>query len=163
MRLRHLAVSAFLLLGCVSTAYRPHTVVLVRHAEKVDHSYDAALSAVGEARAQRLGELLSQLPIDAIFVSEFARTQKTAQPIAERSQVTPTVIPAKDRAILLGRLRALKKNSVALVVGHQDTLPLLLRDLGVLTPVSIDASDYGNLFIVVDEAAGPPTFLRLRF
>jgi hypothetical protein len=50
-----------------------------------------------------------------------------------------------------------------LVVGHSNTVPDLLKRLGVKTAVSIGDAEYDNLFVVVRAATGEPTLIRLRY
>jgi broad specificity phosphatase PhoE len=54
------------------------TVILVRHAEKVDNSNDPALSGEGEARATALAVALSAADLTHIFVTPLQRTRLTA-------------------------------------------------------------------------------------
>jgi broad specificity phosphatase PhoE len=134
-------------------------IYLVRHAEKLDESRDPSLSAAGQARAQRLAELLGRAGITAIYTSEYKRTAETARPLATARKLTPQGIAAKDRPALITRLRA-RPDEVVLVVGHSDTLPALLKELGIAAPPAVE--DYGDLFVVVPSASGPPTLLHLR-
>jgi broad specificity phosphatase PhoE len=68
-------------------------------------------------------------------------------------------VPAKDTATLSAKLRDLHGN--ALVVGHGNTIPDLIKALGVETPVNIAETDYDNLFVVVlDEK---PRLLQLHY
>ena len=136
-------------------------IVLVRHAEKVDSSKDSALSPAGEARAARLAEVLGSLGIRAIYTSEYKRTAQTAQPLAQRLGLTPTVIPALDQGGLLQRLP--KAQRPALIVGHGDTVPALIKQLGVREPVEIPGNDFGSIYVVVPHLTGPPTLLHLRY
>ena len=140
---------------------RSGPIVLVRHAEKVDSSKDSPLSPVGEARAARLAEVLGSLGIRTIYTSEYKRTAQTAQPLAQRLGLTPEVIPAIDQGTLLQRLA--KAPRPALIVGHGDTLPALLKELGVREPVEIPGTDFGNIFVVVPHLTGPPTLIHLRY
>lgn len=135
-------------------------IFLVRHAEKVDESRDPELSPAGQARAARLAAHLERAGISVVFATEYKRTQKTAAPLASALKLTPQVVPAQDRKALVTKLRE-RPDAVALVVGHSDTLPLLLRELGVAAPPAV--TDYGDLFVVVPAASGVPTLLRLRF
>lgn len=144
-------------------ACAPQTVLLVRHGEKLDESADAALSPAGEARAHELAEHLAPLQIRAIFVSEWQRTQKTAQPLAQRLNIQPQVIPSADRAMLLSGLRALPKSDIALVVGHSNTLPLLFAELGVPTAARPNSIEYGDLFIVIRKSVGAAKLLKLHY
>ena len=163
--LRILASALLVLLLSCSQATAQKAVVLVRHAEKVDESKDAPLSKAGLERAERLAQKLRSLGLTAIFVSEFQRTQQTAAPTAQFLHLQPQVIAAAQRSFLVQRLRSLPAQAIALVVGHSDTLPLLIKDLGVASPPSIGREDYDYLFVVLPSAAGQPpsaTLLPLR-
>lgn len=140
-----------------------HAVVLVRHAEKADQSADTPLSPAGEARALRLADMLGGLGVRAIYTSEFKRTAQTAQPTAQRLGLTPAVVPAKDTAGLIQRLRREHPRDNTLIVGHADTLPEIIRQLGVLEAVDIPGNEFGNLYIVVTHPSGPSTLLRLHY
>jgi broad specificity phosphatase PhoE len=94
-----------------------------------------------------LANILKDSQITAVFVTEFKRTQETAAPTARAAHVSPTVIPANNIGVLVEKLRTLNGN--ALVVGHGNTIPDLLRALGIATPVSIPEDDYAEIFAVV--------------
>lgn len=117
---------------------------LVRHAEKVDNSRDAALSAAGEARAHALAEKLRDAGITAIFATQYQRTQKTAAPVAARLKLRVQVHDADDTAGLVEQLRKEKR---ALVVGHSNTLPGIARAFGVTFDVPDE--EYDGLYVVV--------------
>ncbi|HRI51573.1 MAG TPA: phosphoglycerate mutase family protein [Pseudomonadota bacterium] len=140
---------------------RSGPIVLVRHAEKVDSSKDAALNPAGEARAARLAEVLGSFGIQTIYTSEYKRTAQTAQPLAQRLGLTPIVIQATDQGGLLQQLP--KAPRPALIVGHGDTVPALIKQLGVREPVEIAGDDFGNIYVVVPHLMGPPTLLHLRY
>lgn len=148
------------LLGRSPQAAAQRAIFLVRHAEKVDESRDPPLSTAGQARAQRLAELLARAGLSAVFTSEYRRTAETARPLATALKLVPQVVPAADRAALISKLRA-RSTETVLVVGHSDTLPLVLKDLGVASPPPI--TDYGDLLVCVPVPGGPPTLVRLRF
>lgn len=123
-------------------------IFIVRHAEKATTGgNDPALSPQGQKRAKALANILKDSQITAVFVTEFKRTQETAAPTARAAHVSPTVIPANNIGVLVEKLRTLNGN--ALVVGHGNTIPDLLRALGIATPVSIPEDDYAEIFAVV--------------
>ncbi|MFL6596868.1 MAG: histidine phosphatase family protein, partial [Chthoniobacterales bacterium] len=97
--------------------------------------------------------------ITSVFVTEFKRTQQTAAPAARVAHVTPTVIPANDIGAVVQKLRALNGN--ALVVGHGNTIPDVLKALGIATPVNIPEDDYAEIFAVV--LGDAPQLLRLHY
>jgi phosphohistidine phosphatase SixA len=96
-----------------------------------------------------------------IFTTELARTRQTAAPLAEAIQVNASAVSSRDVAALAQQVRAAAGN--VLVVGHSNTVPELLKQLGVKAPVTIGDSEYDNLFIVFRPAAGEPTMIRLRY
>jgi hypothetical protein len=48
-----------------------------------------------------------------------------------------------------------------LVVGHSNTLPEILKGLGVTEPVTIGEDEFDSLFVVT--RGSPPAFVRLRY
>jgi len=155
------ALALFLLLFVsVSKASAQPVVVIVRHAEKATNAgKDPDLSSAGRARADALARILKDAGITAIFTSEFKRTQETAAPTATSTQVTPMVVAAKDTAALVARLHQLNGN--ALVVGHGDTIPNLVKALGINSPINIPDADYSELFIVI--LGDKPQLFRLHY
>src|SRR5467141_2799608 len=135
-------------------------VVIVRHAEKAANGgNDPDLSAAGRARAEALARILKDSGITAIFTSEFKRTQETAAPTATSTHVTPTVVAAKDTAALVGKLHQLNGN--ALVVAHGDTIPNIIKALGINSPINIPDEDYSELLVVT--LGDKPQLLRLHY
>jgi histidine phosphatase superfamily protein (branch 1) len=122
---------------------------------------DPPLSAAGEQRAAKLAAMLSASGIKAIYTSEFKRTRQTAAPLAQKLNLKPIMAAAKDPAPLVQQLRQLQGN--ALIVGHADTVPDIMRQLGVAETVTIGDNDYDNLFVVVRSAAGKATLVRLKY
>jgi broad specificity phosphatase PhoE len=155
------ALALFLLiLLSVSIAWAQPVVVIVRHAEKAaNDGNDPDLSSTGRARAEALARILKDSGIMAIFTSEFKRAQETAAPAAALLHVTPTVVAAKDMAAFVGKLRQLNGN--ALVVGHGDTIPNIVKALGINSSVNIPDADYSELLIVI--LGDKPQLFRLHY
>jgi broad specificity phosphatase PhoE len=143
-----------------SAAGAQSIVFIVRHAEKAKSGgNDPDLSEAGRARAEVLARMLQDAGITAIYATEFRRTQQTAAPLAKAIAIEPTTVPANDITTLTSKLRDSKEN--ALVVGHTNTIPDLIKALGIATPISIPETDYDNLFILVlDEK---PRLTRLHY
>ena len=138
------------------------TIFLARHAEKADSGADPKnpeLSAAGRARAEALGRMLRDAGIVAIFASEYTRTQQTAEEVRRASGAAVTIVPAKDVAVLIEKLKAIEGNTV--VISHSNTLPEIIKALGAEKTVTIDDSEYDNLFIWSRSA--PPELIRLRY
>ena len=162
-----------LLVATARAATAEQVVFVVRHAERADGgaaapapaagmmANDPALSAAGEQRATKLASMLALAGVKQIFVTEYRRTAQTAAPLATRQQLTPVVVAARDSDELVAQVR--RADGPALIVGHSNTLPELLRKLGVTDAVTIGDSDYDNLFIVFRDAGGKATLARLKF
>jgi broad specificity phosphatase PhoE len=134
--------------------------IVVRHAEKdTTGGANPDLSPAGRARAEALARIVAQAGITRVFTSEIKRTQQTAAPVVEALHITPKVVPGKDVAALVSQLRSGQGN--ALVVGHSDTVPALLRALGLDQLVTIADQDYGDIFVVT--LGEKPQLLHLRY
>jgi broad specificity phosphatase PhoE len=118
------------------------TIYLVRHAEKVDAwPADAELDALrplspaGTARAEALADRLKDAGIAAVYTSRTTRTLATAMPLVERLKVPvhadpATTAPAALPAFLQRLSHDHPRDRAVLIVGHANTLPLLLNQLG---------------------------------
>ena len=158
--MKHLALILSIPLLLLPDANAAAVVFVVRHAEKASTGgKDPDLSTEGQKRADALAHILKDSQITSVFVTEFKRTQETAAPTAKAAHVSPTVVPANDIGALVEKLRALNGN--ALVVGHGNTIPDLLRAIGIATPVSIPEDDYTEIFAV--SVGDPPQLLRLHY
>lgn len=117
-------------------------IYLVRHAEKSagwpqDRDLDAfwPLSPAGQVRAEWMASRLEDSGIAAVYTSRTTRTLMTGLPLAARARVP---ISANDDSInaermegFLSGLRGKHSNHRAvLIVGHSNTIPLLLLRLG---------------------------------
>ena len=144
----------------MSVASAQPVVVIVRHGEKAtEGGNDPDLSLAGRARGEALAWILKDSGITAIFTSEFKRTQETAAPTATSVRVTPTVVAAKDTAALVAKLHQLNGN--ALVVGHGNTIPDIIKALGINSPINIPDDDYSELLIVT--LGDKPQLFRLHY
>ena len=158
--MKHLALILSIPLLLATYANAAPVIFIVRHAEKARNTdKDPDLSILGQKRADVLAHILKDLQITSVFVTEFKRTQETAAPTAKAAQVSPTVLPANDIGALAEKLRALTGN--ALVVGHDSTIPDLLKALGIATPVSIPADEYTEIFVVL--VGDAPQLLHLHY
>ena len=145
------------------------TMIFVRHAEKaltpVD---DPALTPAGQLRA---GELARQLVdadvvagIDAVYSTDYRRTVQTAQPVADALNLPVNLYEPDDNEAVLERILKEHKGKIILVVGHSDTLPALIADLGASKLVPpIAESEYDNIYLVSIPWFGKTKTIRLRY
>jgi broad specificity phosphatase PhoE len=166
-RLR-LAVATIALLALVAAAivifWNPRTVVLlVRHAERAAQAgNDPPLSMAGEERAETLAHVAGDAGVSAVFVSEFQRTQQTAAPLAMALGLTPIEIPAADVAALVTEIRG-RRGSTILVVGHSNTVPQIIDELGGGIVPAIAENEFDNLYVLFIPRWGSPRLVRLKY
>jgi len=144
------------------------TVILVRHAEKVDASADPVLSEAGQRRAFDLAVALGDADLTHVFTSPLQRTVLTARPAAEAHAINPEVISfeggteAHVRRVA-DRVRALPDDAVVLVVGHSNTVPLIAGALGETGPSEMRDCEYDRLIVIPVEDDGDSPAVITRF
>lgn len=138
--------------------------IVVRHAEKAtDDPRDPSLSEAGHARAQALARRLQDVPLRAIYVTEFRRTQQTAAPSAAAHGLVPIEYAAKgDAAAFAARLRQMRANGSVLIVGHSNTVPGIVAALCACDVAEMDESEYDRVSIVDIPADRAPRLTVLR-
>jgi broad specificity phosphatase PhoE len=143
-------------------------VVLARHAEKdLSSIQDPPLSAEGERRAERLAQMFGRGKgvgrIDAIYVSDARRTQQTAAPLAERLGKQAIVVPAADIKGLASRLMHEHEGGSVLVIGHSNTVPELIHELGDIDVPPIADDEYDTLYVLSVPSFGQASLLRMEY
>lgn len=132
---------------------------VVRHAEKADNSANPPLSVAGQQRARDLRDSLAGKGIDSIFTSTFIRTRQTAEPLATLLNKTVRVHGGTPDE-LVADLKAIK-NKAVLVVGHSNTVPVIVNGLSGQTIPVIDENDFDNMYIIrVKKGLGTQRSLR---
>ena len=124
-------------------------VILTRHAERDPGGTDPSLSAAGRRRAKLLADMLADAGIGAIFTSEFKRTKETAAPVAQRLSVAVVQI---DDDITKAAQQVRSAADRVLVVGHSDTVPALIAELGG-PQVTIPDTAFDRFFVLHVRAA----------
>jgi broad specificity phosphatase PhoE len=139
-------------------------IFIVRHAEKKNPKDDqSTLSAAGFKRAEDLKRVFSSTDLKAVYRTEYERTLQTAAPTAAAHKLAPILLNSDDVKGLAKALRARPPLEDVLVVGHSDTIPDLLHELGVSTRAAIGSGDFDNLFIVSLHENGAPGFHWLHY
>ena len=139
-------------------------VILVRHAERAGGmGPEVGLSEAGRCRAHLLAGMLADAGVKRIYTSEVARTQETAEPLARKLGLRPEVVAANDYDALLAKLRSGAPGGVALVVGHSNTVPEIIKRLGGGTVPAIADSEYDRLFVVTITGENQASVVTLRY
>jgi broad specificity phosphatase PhoE len=161
-------VAALVSLFIYRTATTTTIVILARHAEKdVSSIQDPPLSAEGEQRAERLAQMFGRGTgvgkIDAIYVSDARRTQQTAAPLAERLGKQAIVVPAADTKGLASRVMHEHEGDSVLIVGHSNTVPELIHELGDIDVPPIGDDEYDTLYVLSIPSFGHASLLRMAY
>ena len=145
--MKRLALLAILLMTV--TAEAATTIILVRHAEKAPVTGDMPLSDAGIARAKELARVLADARITAIYTTQYRRTRETAAPLAEALKITPEALEAGKAypSNVVKAIREKHQGGTVLVVGHSNTTPDVLRELGMKEPPFIPESQFDDLFV----------------
>jgi len=166
MRYRSMLLcSSAVMLGLLLTAEATQaldTIYLVRHADKAtfwpkDRALNKfqPLNRVGLDRADAIAEHLAEADVARIYTSSTTRTLTTGMPLA-KAQGVPIGPDDRtiDRSQMLAFFEELRtrhaEDKAVLIVGHSNTVPLLLIALGALNTCfeSLDiALDEGDLLI----------------
>lgn len=145
------------------------TIIFVRHAEKsATPPDDPNLSEEGR---RRVAELTRQLVdadvvagVDAIYSTPYKRTMETARPLAEALGLPVHRYDPDDNEAVLETILKEHKGKIILVVGHSDTIPGLIADLGASKKVPpIDEMEYDNIYVISIPWFGKTKTIRLRY
>jgi broad specificity phosphatase PhoE len=145
------------------------TVLFVRDAEKaLTPAEDPGLSEAGQRRAAELARQLVDADviagIDAIYATPFRRSTETAKPIADALKLPLRAYDAADTELFLDDLVKEHKGKIVLVVGHSNTVPEMIGNMGAskrVPPIADDEHD--NIYIVSIPWFGKTKTIRLRY
>jgi phosphohistidine phosphatase SixA len=147
---------------------RATTVVfIVRHAETEGAADpDPALSVDGRERAARLAKVLSQAKaergLDAIFASEFRRTQQTVEPLSEAFKLRINLVPSATWSDLPKRIKRQHRGEYVLVAGSSNTVPQLVEALAG-EQVTIREDEFDSVFVIFLPQISRTKVVRLRY
>lgn len=145
------------------------TVIFVRHAEKASMPEDdPGLTPAGQ---RRVAELTRQLVdadvvagVDAVYSTPFRRTEETARPVADALGLPLYSYDAADTEAIMENIVKDHKGKIILVVGHSNTLPALIGNMGASKKVpEIAENEYDNIYIVSIPWFGKTKTIRLRY
>jgi broad specificity phosphatase PhoE len=145
------------------------TIIFVRHAEKAESPpEDPELSEQGKRRVSELTRQLVDADvvagIDAIYSTPYKRTMETARPLSEVLDLPINRYDPDDNEAVLETILTTHKGKIILVVGHSDTIPGLIADLGASKKVPpIDDMEYDNIYVISIPWFGKTKTIRLRY
>jgi broad specificity phosphatase PhoE len=122
------------------------TILIVRHADRAGKA--DSLSEAGVARAQDLVRVALRANVRAIYVSDTKRARDTGMPLAAALGIEPEAYPGKETAALIERILKDHPGESVLVVGHSNTVPMIIQAAGGPPMPEIDKKEFDRLFIV---------------
>ena len=145
------------------------TVIFARYADLMSgDDANPGLSAAGRQRAGELARVLADVDVvagvDAIFATEYRKSQETAEPLAQQLQLPVQVVEASNIRGLADMILQQYKGKIVLVITDSEALPQLIRRFHgskKLPPMAEDEHD--NLYIVSIPWYGKVKTLRLKF
>lgn len=153
----------FLLIGCsvnrlAAQAQQPINVYIVRHAEK-QAGKDPLLTAEGNIRAGDLMRELSNKKIQRIYVTQYKRTQHTADSLRLQLGIDTVQVAADTSCLAL--FAAISQNNdwnkPILVITHSNIIQKIIYKLGLtdFPQENIPDSEFDNLYRVFTKHKKP--------
>jgi broad specificity phosphatase PhoE len=140
------------------------TFIVLRHAETTGSGSDPNLSTAGMARADELRRILGNVPLAAVFSSNYNRTRQTAQPTATDKALNINIYDPLNQSPLVDNWLAAYRGQTVLVLGHSNTVPALLNlFLGSSEYSNLPDTEYNNLFIATVSDRGRARVLHLKY
>lgn len=149
----------------------PTTILFVRHAETaatMAEGGDPPLNARGRARAELLADFLEEADVlagvNAIYASEFRRTQETAAPLAARLGIEIEIADPYDVVGFTKNVLHEHRGEIVLIVSHSDVIAALIDELhGHQNLPEIGPEDFSDMYIVSVPWWGKVKTLRLPY
>ena len=142
-------------------------VFALRHADRTPDPQDD-LSPKGLARARLLARMLSESGVSTAFCSSAKRTQMTVQPLRDVLGERLTIMKISTSSTshvqdIVDGVTALPDDAVAMIVGHSDTVPEIVRKFTAKTVDEIKAGEFDKLFVLSIRTGGASTVAQTRY
>jgi 2,3-bisphosphoglycerate-dependent phosphoglycerate mutase len=159
-------LGAVIIFGVLSVFSRPiTTVILVRHAEKVidPNNPDVDLSPAGQARAQEIVRIFGDAGINAIYATQYKRTQQSVKPLADKLGLPVNQVNSKNSVELVNQIKSQHSGQLIFIAGHNSTVPEIIAALGGPQYPVIPETEYDNLYIVTVYRTGKARVVKMRY
>lgn len=143
-----------LALACLLTApafAQEAPIYVTRHYDTPAGEPDPDLLPEGEARAKQLAAWFYGRTLKAIYVSDFKRTRQTAAPLAAMMGVMPETYDPRDTPAVVARAK--RAGGPVLIIGHSNTVPDIVEQLGGQRPADLKHQDFGDIWEVSADGA----------
>lgn len=141
-------IAALAIAACaaIPAADAPRTIYVMRHLDTPAGVTDPDLTSAGQDNARRLATWFGPRKLDALFVSNARRAQQSAAPLAAAKGLTPILYDPRDGAALIAQVT--RSQGDVLVVGHSNTVPDIIEQLGGARPADIPHEQFGNVWVL---------------
>jgi broad specificity phosphatase PhoE len=159
-------LGAVIVFAYFTTFSRPvTTVILVRHAEKniEPNNQDPDLSPEGFERAQEIARVFGETGINAIYATQYKRTQETVKPLADRTGVPVKFLQANQTDELINQLQTTNRGQTVFIAGHNNTVPAIVSTLTGETYPTIPESEFDNVYIVTIYRTGKAKVVKIKY
>jgi broad specificity phosphatase PhoE len=118
----------------------------MRHLHTPAGVSDPDLTSEGQAYAKLLAKWFEKHSPTLVYVSSAKRAQQTVEPLAKRFGLVPIIYDPKDTPGLIRRVRV--ERGTVLIVGHSNTVPDIIDQLGGQRPAPIQHPDFADVWLV---------------
>jgi len=145
------------------------TIIFVRHAEESSlNEEESSLTTEGKIRSAELARQLVDADViagvDAIYSTSFQYSKQTALPISKALNIPIEIYDISDTELIIEDIIKQHKGKIILVVGHNNTLPLMIGNMGASKDVpKIEDNEYDNIYLVSIPWFGKTKTIRLRY
>lgn len=122
------------------------TIYVMRHLDTPEGVRDPDLTAAGRRHAAALVRWFAGKPLATIYVSDFKQTRQTVAPLATKRGLTPKLYDPADNAAIVRKARA--ERTPVLIVGHSNTVPDIVEQLGGPRPAPLHHPDFGDIWTI---------------
>lgn len=157
---------AVIVFAYFTTFSRPvTTVIVIRHAEKniEPDNPDPDLSPAGLARAQEIARIFADSGIQAVYATQFKRTQQTVAPLASRLNIPIIAVDAKQSSEVARLISSNHRGQTVFIAGHNNTVPEIVNLLSGENIPLIPESEFDNMFIVTIYRFGKAKVVKIRY
>ena len=176
MRVLHWAVAPALVIALQATASvtaaapaapaaEVTRVFLARHAERMEipGDNDPPLTFAGRRRAAALGRLLRSANVATVFATQFLRSRATAESVGVATGAPVEVMHSDSSATLARMVRTRFHGRTVVIVGHSDSLPNVVAELGWEGAEATKPWSYEDLGLLELRGDEPPQFVHLHY
>ena len=165
---KHILLLFIVLISCTSNTKKEvienttTTYYLIRHSEKVRNdtaNKNPNLNEKGFERAEKWAAYFKNIPLDAVYSTNYNRTMQTSKPTADSKKLA--IINYNPRNMYDSIFQKNTAGKTVLVVGHSNTTPAFVNKiLGEKKYKDIDDSDNSCLFKVTITKDGKTSSLE---